>query len=165
MYRTGHLGASIAVYAPFGVGLFAAGADSLAVLAGAVMLWFTMLPDIDHRLPIVPHRGPTHSLLFALAVGGIFGGAGSLAASELGVTAAVGLGAFGLVLGIATVGAHLLADALTPAGVPLLWPLSGRTYSLSLWRADNTVANYGLLVVGVAMAVGTFALAGRLVGW
>ncbi|SDY15908.1 metal-dependent hydrolase [Halopenitus persicus] len=165
MYRIGHLGASIAVYAPFGAGLIAVGADALAVFAGAVMMWFTMLPDVDHRLPVVPHRGPTHSLAFAALVGVGFGAAGSLAASELGVTAAVGLGAFGLVLGVATVGAHLLADALTPAGVPLFWPISRRTYSLSLWRADNTMANYGLFVGGLAVAVGAFALVGRLVGW
>jgi inner membrane protein len=165
VYRTGHLGVSIAVYAPLGAGLLVVGADTLAVLAGAVMCWFTMLPDVDHRLPIVPHRGPTHSLVFALLAGGVGAAAGTIAASQLGVAAAVGLGAFGFVLGFATVLAHLLADAMTPAGVPFLWPLSGRTHSLYLWRADNTFANYGVFAGGVATAIGVFAAASRLVGF
>ncbi|MFA9515973.1 metal-dependent hydrolase [Halopenitus sp. H-Gu1] len=165
MYRTGHLGVSIAVYAPIGAGLFVAGADTLAVLAGAVMFWFTMLPDVDHKLPIVPHRGPTHSLVFAVLIGGVGAATGTLAASEFGMTAAISLGAFGFLLGLATVLAHLLADALTPAGVPLLWPMSGRTYSLYLWGADSTVANYGLFVGGVVTAIGVFVVVARLVGF
>lgn len=165
MYRTGHLGVSIAVYAPIGAGLLVVGADALAVFAGAVMCWFTMLPDVDHWLPIVPHRGPTHSLAFALLAGGVGAAAGTLAASQLGVVAAVGLGAFGFVVGFTTVLAHLIADAMTPAGVPFLWPLSGRARSLYLWSADNPIANYGLLAGGIATATGVFAVAARLVGF
>jgi inner membrane protein len=48
---------------------------------------------------------------------------------------------------------HLASDALTPAGVPLLWPLSDRRYSLDVVRADSTVGNYGLLVAGVAASL------------
>jgi len=52
------------------------------------------------------------------------------------------VGAFG-------VGTHLLADALTPSGVPLFWPLSRRRVSLGLVQADNRLANWGLLGLGV----------------
>jgi len=55
--------------------------------------------------------------------------------------------------------AHLLGDALTPAGVNFLWPLSGRTYTLGLWRADSVIANYGLLAAGV-FATGASAYLG-----
>jgi inner membrane protein len=58
--------------------------------------------------------------------------------------------------------AHLLADALTPAGVPLLWPLSGRRRSLSLTRADDTTANLLLLALGVGATAATAVLALRV---
>lgn len=162
MLRPGHLGVSLAAYAPLAVALLAAGEPELAVVAGAAMLGLTMLPDVDLDLPFVPHRGPTHSLAFAALVGTAFGGVGSLAAAQVGPVAAVGLGGFGFAVGAVTVGAHLLADALTPSGVPLFWPISGRSYSLSLFRADNTPANYGLLALGALVAAGTLAAAGRL---
>jgi inner membrane protein len=160
--RPGHLGVSLAVYAPLAAALLAAGEPELAVVAGAAMLGLTMLPDVDLDLPFVPHRGPTHSLAFAALVGLTFAGVGSLAAAELGVAAAVGLGSFGFAVGVATVGAHLLADALTPSGVPLFWPVSRRSYSLPLFRADNAPANYGLLALGMLVAAGTLAAVGRL---
>lgn len=120
------------------------------------MLWLAMLPDVDHSLPLVPHRGPTHSLGFALLVAGAFAGVGLVLGSAMEFTAAagIGLGAFGFVVGGAAVVAHLAADVLTPSGAPLLWPVSRRRYSLRLARADNLLWNYGLLVGG-AVAVAT----------
>ena len=56
---------------------------------------------------------------------------------------------FGFAIGALAVLAHLLADSLTPAGVPLLWPFSTRDFSVYLTRADNTLANYVLLAVGI----------------
>lgn len=153
MYRTGHLGVSLLVFAPVGYALVAAGYPGLAVLTGATMVWLTMLPDVDHRLPLVPHRGPTHSLLFAALVGGVFGGAGHLLAGQAGGSPALPLGVplavFGFVVGFVAVLAHLLGDVLTPAGVNFLWPVSSRRYSLSVARASDTVANYLLFALGV----------------
>ena len=45
--------------------LVAVGQPLAALLTGGAMLWLAMLPDVDHRVPGIPHRGPTHSLLFA----------------------------------------------------------------------------------------------------
>jgi inner membrane protein len=61
------------------------------------------------------------------------------------------------VVGTVTIGAHLLADALTPMGVRPFAPVSDRTYTLGLTRADNPVANYGLLAAGIAVAGLAFA--------
>jgi len=47
----------------------------------------------------------------------------------------------------------LAADALTPAGVPLRWPLSDRRLSLHACPAGSRPANWTLLAVGVAVAV------------
>lgn len=169
MYRTGHLGVSLLVFAPVGFLLVSAGAPLAAFFTGGAMLWLAMLPDVDHRLPLIAHRGPTHSLLFAGLVGTAFAGAGllltSLGAGTLGtellgldIVPGVGLATFGFAVGFLSVVAHLLGDVLTPAGVNLFWPLETE-YSLSLTRADNTFANLGLFLLGVF----TIGVAGALV--
>jgi len=156
MYRRGHLGVSLLVFAPVGLALVLLGRPDLAVVGGAAMLWLAMLPDWDHRLPVVSHRGPTHTLAFALLVGAVGAGAGAGLATVLDGGRAT-LVPFGFAIGTLAILAHLLADALTPAGVPVLWPLSRRDFSVSLTRADNTLANYVLLAVGVfATVVGGF---------
>lgn len=169
MYRTGHLGVALLVFAPIGYLLVDAGAALAALLTGGVMLWLAMLPDVDHRLPAVSHRGVTHSLLFAAAVGAVFAAVGvalvevggdTLAAELLGLDAlGIGVVPFGFTLGFLAVTSHLLGDLLTPAGVNLFWPLP-REFSLYVTRADNTIANYGLFVLGVfAVGIaGAFAL-------
>jgi inner membrane protein len=58
------------------------------------------------------------------------------------------------------IGSHLLADALTPMGVNVFWPLPADRFSLSLARADNTVANYGLLFLGAAASAAVLVLSG-----
>ena len=170
MYRTGHLGMSLLVFAPIGYLLVVAGAPLAALLTGGVMLWLAMLPDVDHRLPLISHRGVTHSLLFAIVIGSAFAGVcfglvqvggDALALELLGLNSLGNLGvvAFGFAVGFLAVGSHLLGDILTPAGVNLLWPIQ-TAYSLNLTRADDTLANYGLFLLGVfAVAVSaTFAL-------
>ncbi|MFB6251529.1 MAG: metal-dependent hydrolase [Halobellus sp.] len=166
MYRKGHYGVSLLVFAPIAFVLLWFEQTNLAVVTGAAMLWLAMLPDVDHHLPGIPHRGPTHSLAFAALVGGAFGAAGvalsdALSGSQTGVAALSGIsfGVLGFAIGALAVVAHLLGDALTPAGVNFLWPLSGLTYSLGLWAADNTIANYGLFAAGV-FATGAAAYLG-----
>ncbi|ERH06477.1 MAG: putative membrane-bound metal-dependent hydrolase [Halonotius sp. J07HN4] len=162
MYREGHLGVSLLVFAPVGYWLTTVGNPEAALVTGVIMCWLAMLPDIDHRLPVITHRGVTHSLLFAGVVGSVFGAVGAVLTDAFGVAGVdvsmfgVGgadLGTSGVVLGVLTVGAHLLGDALTPAGVPLLWPF-GRSYSLSVTRADSTLANYALFGGGIVVTGG-----------
>ena len=117
---------------------------------GAAVLG-ALLPDIDHpqswagrklRVVSVPlsllvgHRGVTHS---ALAVIGC-----------LAVLATMGMGwmAAPVVIGYLS---HLLADSLTPSGVPLLWP-SRRRFTLNLCETGSLVEM--LLVAAVAVVGG-----------
>ncbi|MCS1351573.1 metal-dependent hydrolase [Mechercharimyces sp. CAU 1602] len=73
-------------------------------------LWVLLAGLFALSVAFVPHRSFTHSLLALAAVAGI-----TYLASPVLVPA--------MVAGYAS---HLLADSLTPAGVPLLWPLSVR---------------------------------------
>lgn len=148
MYRTGHLGVSLLVFAPIGYLFVAAGDPLAALITGAVLLWLVMLPDVDHRVPGIRHRGPTHSVLFAALVGGVFAAVGALLAEGISMIDQPRLSGFGFFVGFTAIGAHLLGDVLTPAGVTLFWPWQ-RAFSLSLTRADNTLANYGLFLLGL----------------
>ena len=102
----------------------------IILLAGSASL----LPDIDHPKSIISgyligfggavrllasHRTWTHSLIFAVLMClAAFVGSVSLFPQVVTATA----------LGI---GSHLAADMLTPAGVPLLLPLSRRAFRLA----------------------------------
>ena len=169
MYRKGHLGVSLIVFAPIGYTLVGLGAPELAALTGGVMLWLVMLPDVDHRLPMIEHRGPTHSLAFAALIGGIGAVLGIAVESVLGgaaesiVDVGLTLPAVGFAIGALTVIAHLIGDTLTPAGVNYLWPLSSRTFSVSMARASNSWANSGLFGLGLLVTAGWVAVAAGVI--
>ena len=72
-------------------------------------------PDVDIKLHI-PHRGPTtHSLLAVLLYSAVVYSVAAHFWPEYALVVGGGV-CLGLVL-------HLLADALTISGVPLLWPV------------------------------------------
>ncbi|QPV62752.1 metal-dependent hydrolase [Halosimplex litoreum] len=178
MYKTGHYGAALLVYAPVGGALLVAGFDAAALVGGAVVVALSGLPDVDQRIPFVEHRGPTHTVGFLVLVGLAVGAAGAAVGGAVpaeqaflsgdAVTWAVAvasggtaaLGAFGFLLGSLAVASHLLADALTPMGITPFRPLSDAHYTISLTRADNAVANYLLLGIGVAVTVATVLVTG-----
>lgn len=153
MYRPGHYGAALLAYAPVGAVLLVVDRPGLAVVGAAVVLALAPVPDYDHRVPFVTHRGATHTVGFALLVAAAVGVAGWTVAGDVSAGGRTTLAALGFVVGLVAIGSHLLADVITPAGVAVLWPVSGRTYSLNLVRADNRLANWGLLVAGVFVSV------------
>lgn len=110
-------------------------------------------------MPFVEHRGVTHTLLFLGVVAVVPGAAGYAVAGGVG-TDPVRTAGLGVVVAVVAVGSHLLANALTPAGVPLLWPLSDETYSAGVATASNPVANYGLLLLGVCACLAAGYVAG-----
>lgn len=158
MYRHGHVGAALLLYAPLGfVALLVAGTQAAfvgAIVAGGL----AMLPDVDMRIPFVRHRGPTHTVWFALAVGLVLGVLGGLRGVQTGPLSALGDFAFGFLVGALTVASHVAADALTPAGVRPFWPLDDRRYTYHVARASNPIANYALLGLGSAAAILALAL-------
>lgn len=148
MYRTGHYGVSLLLYAPVLAALLVVGRPT-AALAGALgMLVLTMVPDYDQRVPFVSHRGSTHTLAFAWLVGAALGGS-FLLVPGLPPSTRYALAGFGLFIGVLGITAHLVADVLTPSGVALLWPFSSKRYSLGLVSASNVLANYLLFALGV----------------
>jgi inner membrane protein len=156
VYRSGHYGVALLAYAPALYVLAAEGRLPVAVAGGALVLALATLPDVDHAIPLVDHRGVTHTLAFAALVGGavwagVMAAPVEVASRELVAYAAAGLAAFSVLT-------HLLADALTPVGVPLFWPLTTRRYSLGVTPAGHPFWNVGLLVLGVVAVVAAVAL-------
>jgi inner membrane protein len=154
MYRLGHYGAALLAYAPVAFVLLSVNRTTMAVVGGAATVALSPLPDYDLKLPFVSHRGATHTLGFGLVVGVVIAAAAWVLASGMEVTARLTYASLGFVVGSVSIGSHLLADAITPAGITPLWPLSSRQYSAGLVTADNTIANWGLLACGVLVAFG-----------
>lgn len=145
MYRLGHVGIALALYAPVGAWCTAHGDFPLAILGGLIAVGFSTLPDVDEFL-VLDHRGPTHTIWFVLvvAIGMTVAGAIVGVAVDRTITMATLWG------GSATIalGSHLLADSITPMGIRPFAPLSDRHVTLNLTPAKNPRANAVLFGVG-----------------
>lgn len=160
MYRNGHVGASLAVYAPLGFLVTALTSIEAGAVGAVGVASMAMVPDLDIRVPFLKHRGITHTVWFALLVGAVFGVGGAALGFGTGVATALLFGGVGLLFGVGTIGAHVLADALTPMGIRPFAPVRDDEYTLDLFTAANPVANYALLGLGgvavtVALVAGT----------
>jgi len=142
MYERGHAGFSLVLYTPFVVwwikpayGIFIAG------VGVAFMVVFCMVPDLDMKIPVIKHRGILHTLWFA-AVTGLVGWF---------VGSHFGMGLLAGVLSFLAIWSHILGDAFTPMGIEPFYPLSERTYTLDLWKAESKFGNTVLLVLGILL--------------
>ena len=107
------------------------------------LLWtLSLLPDIDFLIPVIRHRGPTHSILLALL----------LCAPFLIYRPRKAAPYF------AALFTHsLIGDFLTDGGVMLLWPLSSKMMRHdSLFKMGGTTEAYielGLFAIMILMLV------------
>jgi inner membrane protein len=120
-----------------------------------------LLPDIDHpqsalgrRLPLISiplshlvgHRGVTHSLIAILAM-----------LILLVVTAFTMDTRIAFLVPPVCIGylSHIAGDALTPSGVPLLWPKRKR-YTLNLFKTTSILESVfvGIFTIGVVVLGG-----------
>jgi len=166
VHRSGHVGFALLAWAPVGWVLATAGdALGLAVAGGLAAVCLATLPDVDTLALGLEHRGPTHSLVFALAtaaaaacVGFWIGSLPGLdvvldAADPLAVPARFAVAGVAAAAGGLAVLSHLVGDVLTPMGVAPFWPLSRRRYTLDVAPAKSPALNYAALVLGVAAVV------------
>lgn len=153
MYRPGHYGVALVAYAPIAFILLMLGFRELAVAGGVGAVVLAMVPDYDQRVPGITHRGPTHTVWFAVLVGSVLGIGGGLVGSSQGVLAAAGLAIVAFLVGTVVILSHIAADALTPAGVRPFTPIRNQRYTYNLTKAKNPLANYGLLGFGVLVSV------------
>lgn len=133
--------------------------DTLLRLAiFAVTVVTALLMDIDHPkaiisgyLPVVghaarlliSHRGPTHTAGFVALVMGLL----LIVGAPTTIIFAAGAGLL----------SHLVADMLTPQGVPLLMPLSRRAFMLGP-RFALSMTSWALEAVATVGALGVIGL-------
>jgi hypothetical protein len=97
MYRLGHTGIALLVLAPLSYGLLEAHKPLLALIISLGVLAIEPLPDYDFKVWFLDHRGVSHSLFAAVAIGGFLALCGwfvgmqgvTALASVLGVTTEV----------------------------------------------------------------------------
>jgi len=158
MYVLGHIGISLLLFAPIAAALLAAGHVVIAVLTGLLMVAFGPLPDLDEYTDRIAHRGPTHTVWFAGAVGlgvglGVFGVA--TVGGSLGVdVTATGFGPLSLGLWFGTISTltvlgHLAGDLITPMGIWPFRPISDWHHTFDLTPAKNPQANRLFLGAGM----------------
>lgn len=166
VYPPGHVGIALTLCAPVGVYLYRRGRTRLSVAGTAAVAGLTLLPDVDEYVPWFVHRGPTHTLWFALLVGTAAGALSALVADRRGRSKGevlvVGASAAGF--GALAVLAHLLGDVLTPMGIRPLAPVSDASYTLDVVYSRNPTANAGLLALGAVATVAQLAAATGLEG-
>jgi inner membrane protein len=150
MYWRGHVGIALLAYAPVAGAVRVVGEPGLAVLGGAVAVAFATVPDLDHRLPVA-HRGPTHTVAFAVVTGALVAAAAAIA-FPIGGGTALPAWTPAFVGGVATLSlaSHIAGDAITPMGIWPFRPFRERHVRYDLTPAANPRANRLFLGAGVA---------------
>lgn len=131
----------------FGTGMIVSSGAGLphAVAGGCLGAVVALLPDIDHpnsrvshalgifALPfrLIPHRTTTHAIWIPLLLGGLY------FTYPYWLTATVAI----------AYTSHILADMITPRGVPLFYPLSRRAWGLGLIRTGGILERVLALVL------------------
>lgn len=158
MYLLGHLGIALLVFAPVGFLLVRTGRSRPAWFGGAALILLATAPDVDVYLASVSHRGITHTVWAALALGLLLAVVG-WCRPEWGGTCRGSAAGFGFVAGTTSVLTHLAGDVLTPMGIRPFHPLAGSEFSLGLVLAGNQETNVGLFAVGSAVFLLSLSLA------
>jgi len=157
VHTPGHLGLGFAGAAGIVLLLAVAGLSHLAVVASVLFVALSPLPDVDEWLPWTAHRGGTHSVWFALAVGAGTALLAVLFGTALAVEPTTGA-TLGFGVGFLAVALHVLADAFTPMGVYPLWPASTERRSLNVLASANPRANRYALAGGLGLWLLTVGL-------
>lgn len=163
MHREGHIGIGLLLYAPISYAMIDLDVGfGWAVGIVAIAFW-SFAPDLDQGLPI-RHRGPTHSVLFAV----VAGVATALVAAYLVSNGALNGGslwnylvgmAFGFMIGFLGVIGHIFGDSFTKMGVTPFWPWSNRKMGARVVYASNKRVNQALSTAGGVSTVVAIVLA------
>ncbi|SNR49788.1 inner membrane protein [Halorubrum vacuolatum] len=138
------------LYAPVLVVLLWMELYVFALLGLVLGMGLVMLPDKDQGIPLLPHRGFTHTIWFASLVGLGMALVGMILAPILiwiGVDVQIVVLFLGFV-GVFSIVAHLFADAITPAGIRPYQPLSQRRHSGRI-SANSFLGNWVLWLLGI----------------
>jgi inner membrane protein len=167
MYRNGHIGLGLLFAAPIALiaGIAQSSGHTIAVFSIGVLT--AQIPDVDQRIPVISHRGITHTVWFGVLA------SGTLTVALLALLSVPFTGnfitdpgtlviEFPVTAGIIALGAlsgflsHLFGDILTEAydyTVNPFWPVLPQSYTLGITTADSRFWNTAFLAGGVALTI------------
>lgn len=145
MHKLGHIGFNILLYIPVFMLTIGAGYENLAIGGLITVILTCTLPDIDMKLPLIEHRGITHTAWFVLLMGIGVGSVFSMFAPSTGGNMYF---LFGTLVGVVSGAGHLIGDSMTHSGIHPWYPVNNKWYCLDLFAADSALANYGFLILG-----------------
>lgn len=148
MLHAGHVGINTAIAAAFLYFTPDTYPIGLVVFSTAIIISLSSLPDIDQRIPLVTHRGITHSLTFGLIIGLIIGRAYAALPIDISGTTLI---VYGVLTGISGIAGHLIGDFLTPHGIKPFQPFINTKITLNLVKANNTIVNTTLFILGAVV--------------
>jgi membrane-bound metal-dependent hydrolase YbcI (DUF457 family) len=151
MYKEGHMGVSLLLGSPVALVLLLQGYITSGFGYILVVMLLSSYPDIDLRTDGLSHREFTHTVWFGLLIGSILSFISLLIVIQgtiinyyldpsLFPLVMLGAGLSGIIF-------HTAGDVVTPAGVQILPPFIDKV-GFGLFRADNKIANVGLLTIG-----------------
>ena len=162
MHAQGHKGIALLLYSPITYFLLNTGQLFLAIGGLVVVLFLSMLPDKDMVIPLLRHRGPTHTIWFAIAVGLALAGVGlgiQFGLDEVGIVAvAVPIG-FLFLVGFLSIVYHIIGDAMNPTGVRPYRPVSNHKHALGVAKSSSFVGNWGFYLLGLVANLVAIGLA------
>lgn len=176
MHRKGHSGMAMIAYAPivFILLLINENFVYVALFGWSLAMSVSMLPDIDMKISSIKHRGPTHTVWFAIGMGivtTLFLGGVTIGIYYMGsieqlsnfgfeltplISAVIVLfGGFSVFWGVLS---HFLGDIITPMGLRPFKPVKNTKYTFDIVKAANETANNLLYSVGWGLTVAVFVL-------
>ncbi|QLG47774.1 metal-dependent hydrolase [Natrinema halophilum] len=153
MYQEGHSGFNALLYAPFLPLVSSYWSFELALLGALLAVGVANLPDLDQPLPRISHRGPTHTVWFAILVGSVAGFGTAIVVPSIPQAFQ-----FGFAVGTGGILAHLAGDAVTPMGITPFAPVWRGHVTLDWFKSKNSRINRAVLLVGSIALFSSLAL-------
>lgn len=159
VYALGHVGIVLLAFAPIAFHLHRTNRTPLAVGGTAQAVVLSTSPDVDRFLAGVAHRGVTHTVWFAFALGSVLATLAAMRARDR--TGATGQPRWATPVSSALVGtyavvAHLAGDVITPMGIAPLAPVVDAHYTLAVVAAADPTTNRALFALGCLATAGTW---------
>lgn len=167
MHKEGHIGLTLTLLAPIVVIVGNAMSVPVAIVLALGAIGGSGLPDLDLQLPLLKHRGWTHTVWCAI-VAGIIGATITIITlhqlpletylniSTETILFAGGLFGFGMAYGVIT---HLIGDMITPMGIQPFHPVTPKSiipltiskhkFVYEIANASNDKLNKGASAVGI----------------
>lgn len=162
MNSYGHYGIAMLLYSPI-LFIFTLQDFFLLGLVGVLAVFLlSRTPDIDYYIPLITHRGITHTIWFAVVIGFLlsmpFDSTGSI--TLFGHPVPYRLIAF--TFGSYSVITHIIGDSLTPSGVRPFMPFIMTRYSMTIVRSGSNIGNGIFFVIG-CLSLLCAAIAGGII--